>query len=680
MTTSVQRSTPSLSIPQTQNTAPVIEFNCLYTHDLRRKQKRWQDGFLRYHTFNKRAMVYDVPRNFLGDLHWTEGADIQEGDELILEKGGVVVQVAEEVGRTETDLKELLQRTNHANKPSPRSAVQSPGHWTQPSRGVSVAPSNNVTPAKHRSLQSLLGPQRGPIGKASLPGKSPFEERNRDQENRSSESGRASKRQKTDAWNVTRTTKTPKQTTKTAVSATHSNRGKATTKASNNKDASGQRQLSVTEVIDLLSDTDPTPRSPGLHSGPTVEASLATSAQDRGGQNATSPRPDSLDPGILRENRPISSTETSRHFVRGDSPSVHRVQRRETAEAANVAARRHIDRASSVGPAEVPRSNEQSLSRTANTTSDTSDNTRPPADKVPTQTITNSQRQGQALRLVSSAPRRMLVIQSLSSKAGKQRDSRQEVREHSSDPERPSSERGNVATTRRQNKPPEPEAARSEAQSIHRHRLQERLAQIGTSARKSDTDEESSSTRTVEPLKSTSSTSHNLPQPAETAPTTHMFPPPLPMNQSNPQRRPNNGSTRFLHPQAKDDMLTRSRTPSTTVHQPIHRVAPPPRSATNAPMGPPPRPASTNTRQSSGVTTVMLAKPFKAPSAASTEEAMISATEAAEAIAEDDFSESLDVEEEQIGALQEESNSDLGPWSKEAFDLMDWRPPDRELA
>src|SRR6266702_6934698 len=92
--------TPSLSIPPSQNTALVLEFRCLYSHDLRRKSKRWQDGFLRYHTFNKRVMVYDVPRNFIGDTHWKETMELQEGDELTLEKG-VLVEVAEAVGTME---------------------------------------------------------------------------------------------------------------------------------------------------------------------------------------------------------------------------------------------------------------------------------------------------------------------------------------------------------------------------------------------------------------------------------------------------------------------------------------------------------------------------------------------------------------------------------------------------
>ena len=96
MSAAVFRSgTAPLGVQQTQNTAPVIDFACLYTHDLRRKQKRWQDGFLRYHTFNKRIMVYDDSRNFVGDAHWKAREELQDGDEVALEKGGVIVQVAE---------------------------------------------------------------------------------------------------------------------------------------------------------------------------------------------------------------------------------------------------------------------------------------------------------------------------------------------------------------------------------------------------------------------------------------------------------------------------------------------------------------------------------------------------------------------------------------------------------
>ncbi|RMY19398.1 hypothetical protein D0867_04718 [Hortaea werneckii] len=197
----IYRNTPSLSIPQSQNTALVLEFNCLYTHDVRRKSKRWQDGFLRYHTFNKRVMVYDVPRNFIGDTHWT-ASELQDGDELTLDKDGVIVQVAEAVGKTETDLTDLRKSKK---KPAVEHGSSPPALAPAPQTPVGVrgfgstAPRAGPTQLKHRSLNALLGTPKGPIGKATLPAKSPFELRHRDVndvENEQWEAGRPPKRQR----------------------------------------------------------------------------------------------------------------------------------------------------------------------------------------------------------------------------------------------------------------------------------------------------------------------------------------------------------------------------------------------------------------------------------------------------------------------------------------------------
>jgi Protein of unknown function (DUF2439) len=87
MTAIVARNSASLAVPQSQNTAPVHEYRCLYSHDIRRKQKRWQDGFVKFHTFNKRVMVYDEGRNFLGDTHWKEQEEPQTDDEVTLDIG-----------------------------------------------------------------------------------------------------------------------------------------------------------------------------------------------------------------------------------------------------------------------------------------------------------------------------------------------------------------------------------------------------------------------------------------------------------------------------------------------------------------------------------------------------------------------------------------------------------------
>ncbi|KAI6809289.1 hypothetical protein KC332_g3031 [Hortaea werneckii] len=201
------RNTPSLGIPQSQNTALVLEFNCLYTHDVRRKSKRWQDGFLRYHTFNKRVMVYDVPRNFIGDTHWT-ASELQDGDELTLDKEGVIVQVAEAVGKTETDLTDLRKSKK---KPVVEHASSPPALAPAPQTPVgirgfgSTAARAGPTQLKHRSLNALLGTPKGPVGKATLPAKSPFELRHKDAsniENEHWEAGRPPKRQRIEKQNI----------------------------------------------------------------------------------------------------------------------------------------------------------------------------------------------------------------------------------------------------------------------------------------------------------------------------------------------------------------------------------------------------------------------------------------------------------------------------------------------
>ncbi|KAL8830635.1 MAG: hypothetical protein Q9170_005653, partial [Blastenia crenularia] len=172
--TSHPRST-NFSIPTTQNTAPVLSFDCLYTHDLRRKAKRWQDGVLKFHTFNKRIMVYDKPMNYIGDTHWRESQNLQEGDELELERG-VLIQVGEEVGRTETDLTELLQKNKR-----PKPIVDEDDRTSQDGLRVDRTPKRSAESSttvpfaqlRPKTLNALLGKPRGPVGRAALPTKSP---------------------------------------------------------------------------------------------------------------------------------------------------------------------------------------------------------------------------------------------------------------------------------------------------------------------------------------------------------------------------------------------------------------------------------------------------------------------------------------------------------------------------
>lgn len=185
------RGTPRLSaIPASQNTAPVAEFRCLFTHDTRKKQKKWQDGFLKFHSFNSRVIVYDASRFSVGDTYYKDSNELHEGDELMLDKG-VMVEVAEPIGVTQTDLTPLFERKSkdspQSNKPvAPQKPLPRPIPASNPLRAASQL--------RHKSLNALLGASRGPIGKA-VPIISPYEERV-EQENRQSEE-RAAKRQKT---------------------------------------------------------------------------------------------------------------------------------------------------------------------------------------------------------------------------------------------------------------------------------------------------------------------------------------------------------------------------------------------------------------------------------------------------------------------------------------------------
>ncbi|KAI2464750.1 hypothetical protein F4781DRAFT_425310 [Annulohypoxylon bovei var. microspora] len=174
-TAQVIHSSASSNHQQAPSTAPVLEFVCLFTRDLRRKQKRWQDGRLKYHTFNKRIMVYDDRGNFVGDTHWREDYDLNDGDEVELERGGVIVQVAECTGSRDQDLSELVDKRaqEKAERQAAALARRPPTHET-------AATPHAATPhfqLRHKPLHHLIGTPTGHHGRALMPTESPYEER-----------------------------------------------------------------------------------------------------------------------------------------------------------------------------------------------------------------------------------------------------------------------------------------------------------------------------------------------------------------------------------------------------------------------------------------------------------------------------------------------------------------------
>jgi hypothetical protein len=142
-------------------------------------------------------MVYDQARNRIGDTYWKESHELQEGEELKLD-GGVMVEVSEAMGITHTDLTPLFEKkTKEPGKEPPvRATPSGPRPFQRP---TSVAPSNvprASTQLRHKSLNTLLGTPKGPVGKA-VPMKSPYEERREKEKENAGVEERAAKRQKT---------------------------------------------------------------------------------------------------------------------------------------------------------------------------------------------------------------------------------------------------------------------------------------------------------------------------------------------------------------------------------------------------------------------------------------------------------------------------------------------------
>ncbi|KAM6480115.1 hypothetical protein HDV62DRAFT_118580 [Trichoderma sp. SZMC 28011] len=151
-TTAAPANTPTPS----SSSSSILEFICLYSHDLRRKKKRWQDGKLKFHTFNKKYVVYDDGGGFVGDGHWQgDESEFTEGVEMNLDRGMVIVQVLECTGSKEQDLGEVLgkrareveeRRVNAAAK-NPASTVVASSNPAKRIRGTTAVVQAAPAPA-----------------------------------------------------------------------------------------------------------------------------------------------------------------------------------------------------------------------------------------------------------------------------------------------------------------------------------------------------------------------------------------------------------------------------------------------------------------------------------------------------------------------------------------------------
>lgn len=589
---------------------------------------------------------------------------------MTLEKGGIVVQVAEEVGRTETDLSELLHRKDKSSpsknsSPIPFAPHQAIPH-TQASRPAFTRIQTPFTNAqtKHKSLSSLLGPSRGRIGKAALPVTSPFEARNSKQESQDTETTR----QKTDAWNVTRTSKPTKQS---SISANSSSRQKfaSAARASLTKRDKTQQRLDVTDVIDLTEDGSETGRHDHAH-----EHYLLTSSPVQPIIYSALPNaPISRDSSLLQRNYVSDDTIPDPSPAAVDSPSVRHLQRKQAFAAPNIPPAKRVRRTS---PAQPTRDQAQSETRRqtsppVSTTSTISADTGRPLKSPFFSNNETSQKPGKALKLIGSAPRRMLVFQGQTSKASISENNEKVNRQRHSEEHLPIGSRSGTRESGHSAYQAENEPV-TEPQSIHRQRLQERMARIGerlsitveagepaktrqVSSNGDRVDEAPPAARAVEQF-----AERRISRPKDTAGSEF----PLAYQQG-----VSRGSPTVPHPQAQD-------TTSASDNRREHASRPSPNrlnlgfaSITDSAkdMSVPTRSntvgkdntkeAPTHNTGAEGMTPMMLSKPFKAPTANALQSGNAS------------------LSRHEGSSVQD---LDLGPWSKEAFDLLDWRPPDRD--
>ena len=134
--------------------------------------------------------MYDVTRNYIGDMHWREDEILQDGDEFKLDRG-ILIQVGEATGSVEQDLTGLFEKRKKAPEVAVIEKVSHQSAAASTARPTTVQPSQ----LRPKTLNALLGTPKGRIGRAALPTKSPHERRT-ENENDSWNHDRPAKRQR----------------------------------------------------------------------------------------------------------------------------------------------------------------------------------------------------------------------------------------------------------------------------------------------------------------------------------------------------------------------------------------------------------------------------------------------------------------------------------------------------
>ena len=121
-------------------------------------------------------MVYDTRSNFVGDTHWREKSMLEEGEELELERGGILVEVQECLGKQDQDLTELIDKRvkERVERAAARSNEGSPLQTSAAGFRPQSIPAAHLMP---KPLNAIIGTPTGHYGRALVSNASPYEQR-----------------------------------------------------------------------------------------------------------------------------------------------------------------------------------------------------------------------------------------------------------------------------------------------------------------------------------------------------------------------------------------------------------------------------------------------------------------------------------------------------------------------
>ncbi|KAI5838056.1 hypothetical protein DFP73DRAFT_565618 [Morchella snyderi] len=134
--------------PHSLQAAPIDEYRILWTAQKKQKLKKWHDGFLRFHKFNKRLLVYDDARHLVADMYLRGRDIIEEGDDLEFENHlvtvedfkGTVVQDLTPLYTSAVKRKQQIQAVNTFISSETPDRANRHGPWSATGRNTTLTP------------------------------------------------------------------------------------------------------------------------------------------------------------------------------------------------------------------------------------------------------------------------------------------------------------------------------------------------------------------------------------------------------------------------------------------------------------------------------------------------------------------------------------------------------------